>query len=182
VPGAFAGDGQAVQLARQADGEIADVDHFLHFAQAFAETILPTSSVTRRAKVGLGRRAVLRPARRTSSPRRGARDVAPLVKGGLRAGDDGGHFVGPGLMDLGDIGAVDGRANGQRAPGQIGGGQACGGKDFGVGLEMVHGVTPVTRARWSGSAMEIRKGVGGLQVRWKSALLDIPRQLARIRL
>eukprot|EP01132_Coremiostelium_polycephalum_P017959 gene17958-biopygen9566 len=29
------GDGQAVQLARQADGEVADVDHFLHFTQTF---------------------------------------------------------------------------------------------------------------------------------------------------
>ncbi len=27
------GDGAAVELARQADGELADVDHLLHFAQ-----------------------------------------------------------------------------------------------------------------------------------------------------
>ena len=36
VAGALGGDGQAVELARQADGEVADVDHLLHFAQAFA--------------------------------------------------------------------------------------------------------------------------------------------------
>ena len=35
VLGALGGDRQAVELARQADGEIADVDHLLHFAQAF---------------------------------------------------------------------------------------------------------------------------------------------------
>ncbi|MNT11442.1 hypothetical protein D3C72_1463240 [compost metagenome] len=35
MAGAFGRDGQAVQLARQADGEVADVDHFLHFTQAF---------------------------------------------------------------------------------------------------------------------------------------------------
>ena len=35
VAGALGGDGQAVQLARQADGEVADVDHFLHFTQTF---------------------------------------------------------------------------------------------------------------------------------------------------
>ncbi|MCY1416751.1 hypothetical protein D9M71_322670 [compost metagenome] len=29
------GDGQAVQLTGQADGEVADVDHFLNFTQAF---------------------------------------------------------------------------------------------------------------------------------------------------
>ena len=31
----FAGDRQAVQLTRQADGEVADVDHLLHLAEAF---------------------------------------------------------------------------------------------------------------------------------------------------
>ncbi len=35
MAGAFGGDGQAVKLAGKADGEIADVDHFLHFAEAF---------------------------------------------------------------------------------------------------------------------------------------------------
>jgi hypothetical protein len=34
VAGALAGDGQAVQLARQADREVADVDHLLHLAEA----------------------------------------------------------------------------------------------------------------------------------------------------
>ncbi len=35
-PGRSRGDRQAVELARQADGEVADVDHLLHFAEAFA--------------------------------------------------------------------------------------------------------------------------------------------------
>ena len=34
VTGSLAGNGQSVQLARQADGEVADVDHLLHFAEA----------------------------------------------------------------------------------------------------------------------------------------------------
>jgi hypothetical protein len=33
MPGALRCDGSSVELARQADGESADVDHFLHFAQ-----------------------------------------------------------------------------------------------------------------------------------------------------
>ena len=33
------GDGQAVELARQADREVADVDHLLHFAEAFLEDL-----------------------------------------------------------------------------------------------------------------------------------------------
>jgi hypothetical protein len=35
VAGPLGGDRQAMQLARKTDGEIADVDHFLHFAQRF---------------------------------------------------------------------------------------------------------------------------------------------------
>jgi hypothetical protein len=35
VAGALGGHRQAVELAREADREIADVDHFLHFARAF---------------------------------------------------------------------------------------------------------------------------------------------------
>ena len=33
VPGTLGGDGLAVQLPRQADGELADVDHLLHLAE-----------------------------------------------------------------------------------------------------------------------------------------------------
>ena len=39
VLGALGGDGQAVELARQADGEIADVDHLLNFAEAFGRDL-----------------------------------------------------------------------------------------------------------------------------------------------
>ena len=35
VAGTLGGDRQAVELARQADGEVADVDHLLHFAERF---------------------------------------------------------------------------------------------------------------------------------------------------
>ncbi|MNZ71748.1 hypothetical protein D3C78_901140 [compost metagenome] len=35
VTRALGGDGQTVQLARQAHSEVADVDHFLNFTQAF---------------------------------------------------------------------------------------------------------------------------------------------------
>ena len=35
VKGAFGGDGQAVELAGEACGEVADVDHFLDFAEGF---------------------------------------------------------------------------------------------------------------------------------------------------
>ena len=39
VAGALGGDDEAVQLPRQADGEIADVDHLLHFAEALGDDL-----------------------------------------------------------------------------------------------------------------------------------------------
>ena len=32
-------DGETVQLAREADGEVADVDHLLHFAEALGDDL-----------------------------------------------------------------------------------------------------------------------------------------------
>jgi hypothetical protein len=39
MPGALGRDGQPVQLSRQADGEVADVDHLLHFAAALFQDL-----------------------------------------------------------------------------------------------------------------------------------------------
>ena len=39
MSGALAVHGEAVELAREADGEIGDVDHLLHFAQAFGQDL-----------------------------------------------------------------------------------------------------------------------------------------------
>ena len=39
VPRAFRGDRQAIKLARQADGEVADIDHLLHFAESFLQDL-----------------------------------------------------------------------------------------------------------------------------------------------
>ena len=38
-PGRSGGDGETVKLAREADREIADVDHFLDFAEAFGRDL-----------------------------------------------------------------------------------------------------------------------------------------------
>jgi hypothetical protein len=73
VLGPLGGDGEAEQLARQADGEVADVDHLLDLAQALGE-VLPASRVTSRPRSALAARSSS-PSRRTSSPRRGAGTV-----------------------------------------------------------------------------------------------------------
>ena len=80
VAGALGGDGQAVELARQADGEIADVDHLLHFAEAFGRDLAGFDR-DQPAELGLVRRAVPRragaPVRRASAPAPGARPGRP---------------------------------------------------------------------------------------------------------
>ncbi len=52
VPGAFAGDRQAIELARQADREVAHVDHLLDFALAFGAD-LPRLEGHQQSEVGL---------------------------------------------------------------------------------------------------------------------------------
>ena len=39
VPGSFGGDGQPVELPRQADREVADIDHLLHLAKALLDDL-----------------------------------------------------------------------------------------------------------------------------------------------
>src|SRR5882672_9037095 len=92
---ALRGQCQAVELAGEADREVADVDHFLHFAEPLghdlagferheqtekiisctslspSDTILPASSVTSRPRSDFAARSSS-PNSRTSSPRRGA--------------------------------------------------------------------------------------------------------------
>ena len=68
--GALGGDGQAVELARQADGEIADVDHLLHFAEALGGDLAGLEG-DQAAELGLARAAPRRagaPARRAAAP------------------------------------------------------------------------------------------------------------------
>ena len=76
VAGPLAGDGQAVELARQADGEVADVDHLLHLAEALGGDLAGLER-DQRGEVVLGRRAAPRraggPVRRGAGRGRGAR-------------------------------------------------------------------------------------------------------------
>ena len=67
--GSFAGDGEAVQLARQADGEVAHVDHFLDLAFALGADLARLES-DQKSQVGLAARRAA-PIWRTTSPRRG---------------------------------------------------------------------------------------------------------------
>ena len=96
-PGRSDGDGQAMQLARQADREVADVDHLLHLAQAFGEDLAglerdqraerrPSRRAAPRRTGGSARRAAAparcaRPGRRIAPRRPCARRRRPCVPG-----------------------------------------------------------------------------------------------------
>ena len=71
VAGPFRRHRQAVELARQTDREVADVDHFLHLAETFLQDLAGLdASPARRGRASHSRNSS--PNRRTSSPRRGA--------------------------------------------------------------------------------------------------------------
>mmetsp|Transcript_23198 Transcript_23198/g.54798 ORF Transcript_23198/g.54798 Transcript_23198/m.54798 type:complete len:339 (+) Transcript_23198:3232-4248(+) len=133
VAGALAGDRQAVQLARQADRELADVDHFLDFAQAFARDLAGLDGHQLRELGLVGAQLLAEQAHELAALRRG--HDAPGLEGLMRAADGGLHVGGAGRGELREHAAVDGRAHAQVA----GGGQVdAEGVQHGVGL-LLHG-------------------------------------------
>ena len=122
VAGALRGDDEAVQLPRQADGEIADVDHLLHFAQALGHDLADlegherAESLLRSAQFLAEKAHELAPA--------GRRNLAPGEKGVPGAIDDRRHVVSRRLPDAGDLGPVDRRADGERAAPKLRRGEA----------------------------------------------------------
>ena len=90
------GDGEAVELARQADGEVADVDHLLHLALALVR-ILPVSMRDELAERRLGRAQLLaEQADQLAAPRR--RHLAPDLERAVRLGDGGADLPGVWLL------------------------------------------------------------------------------------
>ena len=80
MAGPLAVHGEAVELAREADGEIGDVDHLLHFAQAFGAGSCPFRATPARPDPVLWARSSL-PISRTISPRLGRGHHAPFEEG-----------------------------------------------------------------------------------------------------
>ena len=87
VAGAFGVHGQAIQLARQTDGELADVDHLLHFAVALGLGLAHLQRDQRTQRVLVRTQRIGAQADRLATARRRGR--APYLEGGLRALDDG---------------------------------------------------------------------------------------------
>ncbi len=114
VVGALAGDGEAVELARQADREIADVDHLLHFAEAFGGDLADFQRDEAAERVFVGAQLLAKQAHEFAAPR--SRDVAPVLEGGAeRAISAAGSRV---SWTAARCRAVDGGADGERAAGE----------------------------------------------------------------
>ena len=81
------GDGEAVELAREADGEVADVDHLLHLALALLQDLAGLDG-DELAERRLGRAQLLaEQADQLAAPRR--RHLAPGLERAVRLGDGG---------------------------------------------------------------------------------------------
>ncbi len=111
VLGPLGGDGQAEQLARQADGVVADVDHFLHLAEALGGDLAGLQG-DQAAEVGLGGAQFFAQQSDQLAPaRRG--DLAPGQIGGVGAVDRGVGLVRRRLPHAADLAAGDGRGGDQ---------------------------------------------------------------------
>src|SRR4051794_28219667 len=108
VTGPLGGDGEAVKLARQADGEVANVDHLLDLAEPFLED-LPGLEADEPAE-----RLLLLPQDFAEEPHElaaaGRRNIAPGEEGLVGAGHGGGDILGRGRRNSADRPAVYGRA------------------------------------------------------------------------
>ncbi len=116
VAGALGGDGQAVQLARQAHGEVADVDHFLDLAFALGQDLAGFQADQAAQFALVLAQHFAEQAQQLAAARR--RHVAPGQAGLAGAGDGRVGLRHRVLVDLGQLGAVDRAAGDERAAGQ----------------------------------------------------------------
>ena len=95
--GPLGGDGQAIDLARQADREVADVDHLLHFAEPFGGDLAGLDR-HQPAELGLALPQLFaEQAHQLAALRR--RHMPPFLEGRMGAADGGGDVLGAGLGD-----------------------------------------------------------------------------------
>ena len=114
VAGAFGGDRQAVELARQAHGKVADVDHLLHFAQAFGGNLARLQR-HQAAQVGLGGAQLFAQQANQLAPTRCGHG-APSGEGCVGAANGVAGLRGRVLRHMGHHFAREGRAHSQVAP------------------------------------------------------------------
>ena len=135
MAGSFAGDREAVKLARQTDREIADVDHLLHFAEPFLQDLSVLDGDEAPERLLVGAQLLAEQAHQFAAP--GRRHVAPLAErfdAGFDLRRDGCSVV---ESYSADLGSVDRRMHDLRA--------ARRDAEFGEKM-VVHGFIPVSAA------------------------------------
>lgn len=118
VAGAFAGNRQPVELAREADGEIANVDHFLHLAQALGEDLPGLDGDELAQRVLFGAQLLAQQAHQLATLRRG--HLTPGGKRLLRLGNGLAGLLGAVGAQGANGRAIDGAVHGQTAADVIG--------------------------------------------------------------
>ncbi|KPW59959.1 Uncharacterized protein ALO80_05928 [Pseudomonas caricapapayae] len=105
VAGTFRGNGQAVQLTRQTDREVADIDHFLNFAQALLSD-LACFDRHQFAQISLVlAQHFTKDPYQLATP--GGRHCAPLQKCAVRSVDARRHLRAAFKRDRGDLAAIN---------------------------------------------------------------------------
>ncbi len=116
VPGALGRDRAAEELAREADGEVADVDHLLHLAEALLGDLAGLERDERAERLLLAPQLLAEQAHELAAARCG--DVAPGLEGLGRARDGGVGAGGVAAREVCEQLAGDGRAHLEIAVGE----------------------------------------------------------------
>ena len=148
MAGAFGRDRQTVKLARQTDREIADVDHLLHFAQAFLKDLAGFQRDQLAELFLVGAQFLSEQADQLAAARRG--HIAPLFER-FHAGRDllfdrGGVVIG----NARQLRAVDGRT----------GDHVAGRFDAEMGENVVHGAGPYFPPPFTGEVLSVARRRG----------------------
>ena len=117
--GPFAGDREAVKLARQADREIADVDHLLHLATAFRDDLAGFDGDQAAQCILGGAQFMAEQANQFAALR--WRNLAPLPECRFSQRNGFGYTLRTCILEMGDGLAGQRRAYGARAMPAIGG-------------------------------------------------------------
>ena len=131
MAGALGGDGEAVKLARQPDGEVADVDHLLHLAHALGQDLAVLEGDQAAQGLLVAAQFVTEKTDQLAAARRRYR--APGEEGLLGTVDLLFQVARGVDAQTSDGGAVDGRVDGEVAAAQIFRIEAEGGKELLVG-------------------------------------------------
>ncbi len=143
MTGPLGSDCQPVKLAAQAHGEVADVDHLLHFAQALLQDLARLQRHQRAQIVLLLAQFLAKQTDQFAPARR--RHLAPREKRLARARDHRFGLAWSVLVNARDLGAVDWGRHTQASRRHLSLGKAAGGKNGSMGHHLLG--PPVTGGR-----------------------------------